>query len=45
MMMNRDSLLLMIRADTQVRPYKNSLTLSLSQRERGLGIDLPGQPG
>jgi len=26
----------MIRADTKVRPYKNSLTLALSQRERGL---------
>ena len=27
----------MIRADTKIRPYKNSLTLALSQRERGIG--------
>ncbi len=26
-----------IRADTKVRPYHNSLTLTLSQRERGSG--------
>jgi len=28
---------LWMRADTKVRPYKNSLTLALSQRERGFG--------
>ncbi len=27
----------MIRGATQVRPYKNSLTLALSPRERGFG--------
>jgi len=31
----------MIRADTKVSPYKNSLTLTLSQRERGFGGGIP----
>ncbi len=26
-----------MRADTKVSPYKNSLTLALTQRERGFG--------
>jgi len=35
----------MIRADTKVRPYKNSLTLASSQRERGLGgVISPASP-
>ncbi len=35
----------MIRADTKVRPYKNSLTLALTQRERGLITLLLSLPG
>ena len=33
-----------MRADTKVRPYKNSLTLALSQRQREFGGLSPGQP-